>query len=59
MVKVSGNYANIYLYPVHTFPGTTARVDLGPSGVKNNATVKAAASKLGVPVANVTNVSGT
>lgn len=59
MVKVTGNYANVYFYPKGTFPGSTERVNLGPSGVKNKTTVSRAATKLGVPVANVTNVSGT
>jgi len=59
MVKVSGNYANVYLYPTGTFPGSTERVDLGPSGFKNKTAVSQAAARLGVPVANVTNVSGT
>ena len=58
MVKVQGNFANIYSYPDGTFPGTSARVNLGSSGAKNTATVAHAAATLGVPVANVTNVSG-
>ena len=58
MVKVNGNYANVYLYPANTFPGTTQRVDLGPSGFENKTTVSSAAANLGVPIANVTNVSG-
>jgi hypothetical protein len=58
MVKVQGDFANIYSYPDGTFPGTSARVNLGPSGGKNSATVSHAAASLGVPVANVTNVSG-
>jgi hypothetical protein len=58
MVKVQGAFANIYSYPDGTFPGTSARVNLGSSGAKNTAAVAHAAAKLGVPVANVTNVSG-
>jgi hypothetical protein len=57
MVKVQGNFANIYSYPDGTFPGTPARVNLGASGAKNSAKVSQAAASLGVPVANVTNVS--
>jgi hypothetical protein len=58
MVRVQGNFANIYSYPDGTFPGTSGRVNLGPSGAKDSATVAHAAARLGVPVANVTNVSG-
>jgi hypothetical protein len=58
MVRVQGNFANIYSYPDGTFPGTPQRVNLGPSGAKDTATVAHAASTLGVPLANVTNVSG-
>jgi hypothetical protein len=58
MVKVQGNFANIYSYPDGTFPGTSGRVKLGPSGAKDSAAVTHAASQLGVPMANVTDVSG-
>jgi hypothetical protein len=58
MVKVQGSFANIYAYPDGTFPGTSARVNLGPSGAHNSAAVAHAAARLGIPVANVTNVSG-
>jgi hypothetical protein len=58
MVKVSGNFANIYLYPEGTHPGASERVNLGPSGAKDQAAVTKAAGQLGVPAGNVTNVSG-
>ena len=58
MVRVQGDFANIYSYPDGTFPGTSTRVKLGPSGAKDSAAVAHAAGQLGVPVANVTNVTG-
>ena len=59
LVKVNGDYANIYRYPPANFPAkTTESVNLGPTTADKQANLSQAAKKLGVPVGNVTDMTG-
>jgi hypothetical protein len=50
LVKVKGDYANIYRYPPNNKPGTPEAVELG----SNEAKLKAAAAALHVPLNHIT-----
>jgi hypothetical protein len=52
LVKVRGDYANLYRYPKGYSPGTSAAVELGTSD--SSAKVRAAAARLGVPDGHIT-----
>ncbi len=59
LVKVNGDYANIYRYPPSNFPAkTTESVELGSTSAETQANLDQAAKKLSVPVANITNMTG-
>jgi len=59
LVKVNGDFANIYRYPLTNFPGNTSEaVNLGQTGADKKDHLSAAAKKLGVPVSNVTDLTG-
>lgn len=52
LVKVEGDFANVYAYPPHNFAGTPHAVRLGLTFTQ--AQLDAAARRLGVPPGNVT-----
>jgi hypothetical protein len=54
LVRVKGNYASIYKYPVSNKPGTKAAVDLGLS----EAGLGAAARRLHIPRSHIVDESG-
>jgi hypothetical protein len=55
LVKVLGDYANVYQYPPGDRPGTNKAVELGRSAAAERAHVRAAAARLGIPLSHVTN----
>jgi len=54
LVKVQGNYANVYRYPNGNKPGTSAAVELGATRSEELKHLRAAAEHLGVPMSHVT-----
>jgi len=53
LVKVRGDYANVYRYPSGYSPGTRKAVELGATATVEHEKLAAAASKLGVPLSHV------
>jgi len=56
LVKVKGNYANVYAYPDTNKPGTSAAVELGTKFSLKQ--LDAAAARLGIPRSHVTSDIG-
>ena len=51
LVKVQGDYANVYRYPKGNHPGTSEAIELG--NTHGTAVVRAAAKRLGIPLSHV------
>ena len=57
LVKVEGNYANIYAYPEGTVPGKVRAIELGTTEAAKRSQLDQAAAQLGVPVSHITDES--